>query len=236
MPAAGAPHDHGLLPESGEVKCTERSVDTPADSCHTFLMSTTGNLIQHTTELAMYLVRAYVRPGDAVIDATCGNGHDTLQLAGMRPGHLYAFDVQQAAILATGARLEQAGFDPGSVTLLRLGHENMAAYFQEHPCRGMQEGFARAIVFNLGYLPGGDKRITTGAGTTLEAVRGALSLLMPEGLLCITMYSGHPEGAEEKRALLALAEELDGKLWHVSYISMPNQKKAPPEILLITRK
>lgn len=183
----------------------------------------------------MYLVRAYVRPGDVVIDATCGNGHDTLRLAQMQPGHLYAFDVQPAAIQATRDRLTQAGFDPGDpampITLLCMGHEKMGAYFQKR-----SESFARAIVFNLGYLPGGDKSNTTQTDTTLQAVQDSLDLLMPEGLLCVTMYSGHPEGANEKRALLAYAEGLDRKRWHVSYISMLNQKNAPPEILLITRK
>ncbi len=208
----------------------------------------------------MYLVRAYVRPGDVVIDATCGNGHDTLRLAQMQPGHLYAFDVQPAAIQATQARLLQAGFDPSDpampITLLCMGHEKMGPYFRKHPCMScpaaespdqaplnqcsslqkQSNGFARAIVFNLGYLPGGDKSNTTRTDTTLQAVQDSLDLLMPEGLLCVTMYSGHPEGANEKRALLSYAEGLDRKRWHVTYINMLNQKNAPPEILLITRK
>lgn len=243
-----------------------------------------NNLIQRTTELAMHIISSYVRPGDIVIDATCGNGHDTLRLARMGAGMVFAFDVQPEAVAATRALLHKEGFPVSAeagqsigaeagqsasaeaeqltgidapacrprVVLACLGHERMAEFFRgrtQSECSGAipadagpgallagPEGFASAIVFNLGYLPGGDKGRTTQADTTLEAVRASLCLLKKDGLLCITMYSGHPEGAEEKRALLAFAEGLDPKLWHVCYLSMPNQKNHPPEILLISRK
>ena len=224
----------------------------------------------------MHIVSAYVRPGDIVIDATCGNGHDTLRLAQMGPGVLYAFDLQPEAIESTRALLEEEGIPvlaggspvsaartPGAQTgtgrtpgaqagaagptcvLTCLGHEGMADFFRSQ-CRPEihadlarpegPEGFASAIVFNLGYLPGGDKSLTTREGTTLAAVRSSLCMLKKDGLLCLTMYSGHPEGAKEKRALLAFAEGLDPKQWHVCYLSMPNQGNHPPEILLISRK
>ncbi|MBQ9060972.1 MAG: methyltransferase domain-containing protein [Firmicutes bacterium] len=211
-----------------------------------------SNLIQRTTELAMHIVSDYVGPADIVIDATCGNGHDTLRLAEMGPAAVYAFDLQPEAIEATRDLLAKAGFtcvaEPNtagpSIVLTCLGHEHMADFFREHApgpsgdgAEGEDpEGFAAAIIFNLGYLPGGDKSRTTRAQTTLTAVRSSLCMLKKDGILCLTMYSGHPEGTEEKRALLAFAEGLDSKQWHVCYLSMPNQKKQPPEILLISRK
>lgn len=192
------------------------------------------NLIQRTTEFALYIARAYAKPGDTLIDATCGGGHDTLALAGMQPGKLYAFDIQPEAIDRTRRLLEESGYAEaladGTITLCCAGHEQMGAYL-----RG-QIDVASLILFNLGYLPGGDKTVTTRTDTTLAAVQGALPLLKKNGLICITMYSGHAEGAKEKRALLAFAEGLDSKHWHVSYISMPNQEHDPPEILLISRK
>ena len=228
-------------------------------ACHNRLMKT--NLIQKTTEFALHIVEAYVHPGDTVIDATCGNGFDTLRLAEMLrvdakagdpkmiSGRLYAFDIQPEAVEATRELLRREGYGaglpggaasgqadgadhPGRITVTCLGHQQMLSYFEE--LENMPE--AAAIVFNLGYLPGGDKQITTTTETTLDAVRDSLALLKVNGLLCVTMYDGHPEGAKEKRALLHFAEELDSKLWHVSYISMLNQRNAPPEILLITRK
>ena len=147
-----------------------------------------SNLIKNITEFALYLVQGYISEGDVVVDATCGNGYDTLRLAQLSPAKLYAFDIQQEA------------------------------------------------VFNLGYLPGADKGCTTSASSTMRAVRSCLSRLEPDGLVCITMYSGHPAGRQEKEHLLAFAENLDKRQWHCAYINLINQPAAPPEILLITRK
>ena len=115
-----------------------------------------------------------------------------------------------------------------------MAHEEMANVIADED--GQTEPKVKAVIFNLGYLPGGDKAITTRAETTLQAVRSAMDLLQPDGVICITMYSGHPEGRQEKAALLEFAENLDAGRWHTAYISMPNQKNDPPEILIITRK
>lgn len=190
-----------------------------------------ANLIRQTTQLALHLVRPYVTPGSTVIDATCGNGHDTLALAQMNPAKLYAFDIQEDAISATTALLEANGYHKsitdGRFILRCAAHEEMDEYVASP---------VSAVLFNLGYLPGGDKEITTKAASTLKAVQAAMELLETDGVICITMYSGHASGKEEKAALLDFAETLDAKQWHTAYISMPNQKHHPPEILLITRK
>jgi SAM-dependent methyltransferase len=208
------------------------------------------NILRQTTEMAMYLTGGYVRPGDIVIDATCGNGNDTLRLAQMGPGRLFAFDIQPQAVSAARELLSRKGWSEelraGRYQVICRGHEEMESFFQELYRKEQDtpgadplpsaDAFARAIVFNLGYLPGGDKSLTTKTESTLEAVCSALHLLAEGGLLCVTMYSGHPEGAAEKAALLEMAEALDPKRWHTGYLSFPNQKKSPPEILLITRK
>ena len=197
-------------------------------------MENEGNLIQTTTELALHMVRGYARPGMTAVDATCGNGHDTLALARMEPARLFAFDVQPAAVEATERLLGENGFGArladGTFTAACLGHEEMGAFLRD------AKATPDIIVFNLGYLPGGDKALTTTAETTLPAVEQALELLAEDGLICVTMYSGHDAGKKEKAALLAFAEELDSRLWHTAYIQMRNQKNDPPEILLITRK
>ena len=190
-----------------------------------------ANLIRQTTELALHIVAPYVTPGSTVIDATCGNGHDTLALAQMNPAKLYAFDIQEDAVRAATALLEAMGYrksiEGGQIILHCADHEEMENY---------ASGPVSAVLFNLGYLPGGDKEITTKATSTLKAVEAAMELLEIDGIICITMYSGHDAGKEEKAALLNFAETLDAKQWHTAYISMPNQKHDPPEILLITRK
>ena len=189
------------------------------------------NLIRSTANLAMHILKEYISDKDSVIDATCGNGHDTLSLAGCKPRRLYAFDIQQQAISNTEALLTSSGFagelKDGSISLICDSHENMYKYIDSR---------ISAIIFNLGYLPGGDKTKTTSVTSTLKAVKAGLELLQKDGILCITMYSGHAEGAKEKEALLSLAEKLDSSVYHTAYISMPNQHKNPPEILLITKK
>lgn len=198
------------------------------------------NLIQTTTKLAIHIAGAYVRPESLVIDATCGNGGDTLQLAAMNPARPIAFDREPEAVRITREKLTAHGYakamQDGRITAICLPHERMAEYFKSPAAGDGITPAADLIVFNLGYLPGADRRTATSAETTLPAVRQALNLLAENGLLCITMYSGHEAGKKEKSALLAFAEELDSHLWHTAHIRTPNQKKDPPEILLITRK
>ena len=213
------------------------------------------NLITKTTVWAMEIVGQYVKPGDIVIDGTMGNGHDTLALAKLvgPDGTVIAFDVQPMALEHTRALLEENGvtveiegteeaFDRANVRLILDSNANMRNYVTvgtvdavDGTADGKQPEIA-AILFNLGYLPGGDKTVTTTREETLRAVGEAVNLVKPGGLVCAVLYSGHQQGAEEKEALLAWAKELSAKQFHVAYISMWNQKKCPPEILLITRK
>ena len=201
-----------------------------------------GNIIRQTTELALHLVRPYVTPDSAVIDATCGNGHDTLALAEMGPAQLYAFDIQEQAVRATTELLQCRGYSKsiadGRITVCCQAHEQMGTVVPrgDGPDPGDGGAPVRAVIFNLGYLPGGNKERTTCADSTLAALRAAMELLATDGVICITMYSGHPEGKREKAALLEFASALDAGKWHTAYVSMPNQKHDPPEILLITRK
>ena len=190
-----------------------------------------SNLLTKTTELAMYIASSYTFPGCVIIDATCGNGHDTLALAEAQPSKLYGFDIQQQAVDNTIVLLKANGYenhlDNGTISIICDSHSNMQEHVNEP---------ADLIVFNLGYLPGGDKSITTSADETTQAIQTSLDLLNKDGLLCITMYSGHKEGSVEKEQLMDLAKALDPKTYHAAYVNFINQHNAPPEILLITRK
>ena len=123
--------------------------------------------------LAADILRRAVKNGDTVIDATMGNGHDTLFLCSLvgETGKVYAFDIQRDAVEATRSRLTAAGM-ADRAELLCIGHEKMA---------GKVPGPVKAVVFNLGWLPGGDHQITTRTETTLQAVRQALELLCVSG-------------------------------------------------------
>ena len=187
-----------------------------------------ADLITKTTELAMSVTLAYIRPGDTAVDATCGTGRDTVSLARAvgSEGRVYAFDIQNSALLMTEERLRKHGLE--NVNLLKQSFTTMCGYAGEES--------ASAVVFNLGYLPGGDHSISTTAETTLEGLECALRTVRPGGVVTVVMYDGHEEGAVEKARVLEWAEGLDQSRYHAAYVSLINQNGQPPEVLWITKK
>jgi predicted methyltransferase len=190
------------------------------------------NLITKTTELAMTITLQYVKEGDFVIDATCGNGNDTLVLSRAvgQSGRVLAVDIQQQAIDNTEKLLTDNGLSNTRCVMdsfENLGHIASVHFAGERPS---------AVVFNLGYLPGGDKTVTTVSGASLNAVKQALELIKTGGIVTVVLYDGHEAGRDEKCAILEMAGELPSRDYHVVYTNMLNQKKSPPEVLWITRK
>lgn len=186
------------------------------------------NLITKTTELAMAITLAYIRPGDIAVDATCGTGRDTIALSeAVGPeGIVFAFDIQKMAMDMTEAHLDSQGLH--NVELFMRSFTEMG----EH----VPEGTASAAVFNLGYLPGGDHGITTDAETTLKGLGEALKAVRVGGIVTVVLYDGHPEGRAEKEKVLEWALSLDPSKYHAVFADMINQPNCPPEILWITRK
>lgn len=175
-------------------------------------------------------LREVVRAGDAVIDATVGNGYDTCCLAeAVGPtGRVYAFDIQQVALDAARRRADQLGL--GDRILWNLaGHEQMAKYLPDH-----LSGQIRAVAFNLGYLPGGDHGLTTRVPTTLAALEEARRLLASGGLITLMVYHGHPEGERERGAIEEWLSRLDSSTWTWSDASVDNPRA--PRLLLLRRK
>ena len=143
--------------------------------------------------LEKQFILPHIRPGGTAVDFTMGNGHDTLFLSrAVGPeGRVYAFDIQEQALRSTASLLEKEGA-PDNVTLICDSHANVLQYVKEPICAGM---------FNLGWLPGGDKSVTTLRASTMEAVEGAISLLGPDAGLLIAVYPGHEEGTKEGEML-----------------------------------
>ncbi|MBE5786996.1 MAG: methyltransferase domain-containing protein [Clostridiales bacterium] len=169
-----------------------------------------------------------IRPGDTVVDATMGNGHDTLTLCRLvgPEGRVYAFDVQPAAVENTRMRLEEAGV-LDRATLFCLGHEHI---LEKVP------GPIALAAFNLGWLPGGDKSITTHWETTRQAVEGALSLLKPMGVCVICAYPGHQEGDRERGQLIDLLAQLPPQQYNVLWNKFLNAGPGAPECFVIQRQ
>lgn len=175
---------------------------------------------------ADYMIRT-IREGDAVVDATMGNGKDTLFLCELvgECGHVYAFDVQAEAVERTRERVNEAGFEPRT-TLLLAGHETM----KEHVPQGVQ-----AVMFNLGWLPGAEHIVTTKTNTTLMAVEAALELIAPGGIVTVCVYPGHDEGTRELEALKAYVSGLSVRTFNVLHHSFVNASSQTPQLFLIQR-
>lgn len=179
---------------------------------------------------AQEAIREVLGRGDAAVDATLGNGHDTRFLAEQvgPQGRVYGFDIQAGAVASTQARLAEAGLD-ARVTLYCRSHAEMDAVLGP-----ALHGRVRAVMFNLGYLPGSDKRVITASDSTLAALNGSLALLAPGGRVSVLAYTGHPGGREEAEAVKAWAARLDPVRFRSS-IDIPERSGAP-ELVLVTRR
>jgi len=184
-------------------------------------------VLRNARHLAADYMARIIRPGDSVVDATMGNGKDTLFLAELvgESGHVYAFDVQQEAVARTRERVEEAGFE-GRTTLILAGHETMA----QHVPQGVS-----AVMFNLGWLPGAQHIVTTKTETTLVAVEAALSLIAPGGVVTVCIYPGHEEGTRELHALLDYAGRLSVRTYNVLHHHFLNAAQGTPQLILIQK-
>lgn len=171
--------------------------------------------------------------GCRVIDATAGNGHDTVLLAEQVGPHglVLAIDLQPAAVAATRAHLESHPALSSRVTVQLGNHSDMSALTPS----GWQ-GDVALIVFNLGYLPGGGRDLTTLAVSSVQAANSALELLRPGGLLTLAIYTGHPTGVAEATALRGWAGQLPHAMADVHLIrDVGDGTVGRPEVLLVRR-
>ena len=178
--------------------------------------------------LAREVILRAVEPGDTVVDATMGNGHDTQMLCETvgPEGRVWAFDVQAQAVEETRNRLRAQGLD-GRAELILSGHEHMAAYVT---------GQVKAGMVNLGRLPGGDDAVTTRWETTGTARESALGLLAPMVVLGMGAYPGHAEGEREKQELTAFLGGLDNRRYNVLHQRFLNAGPGAPECFVIQKQ
>lgn len=181
---------------------------------------------------ARELLATVVGEGDTAVDATAGNGHDSCYLAKLvgDTGKVYSFDVQAVAIEATQSRIQNEGLS-NRVSLHQIGHEQAADIIPQ-----ADHSSLKAAIFNLGYLPGSDKQVTTQANTSITAIKGLLNIMPPGGLIVLVIYHGHPEGALEKEELLTYVQQLPQDHAHVLQYGFVNQKNTPPFIIAIEKR
>jgi predicted methyltransferase len=184
-------------------------------------------LLRGPVALSHLMLRQFVHPGDTAVDATCGNGNDTLLLAERvgATGRVWAFDIQDEAIEQTARKLAEVGYAK-RVELIHAGHETMS----QHVAPGLG-----AVVFNLGYLPCGDRTVITRSETTLLAMEQALNLLRPGGILAVTAYPGHDGGDSEQIAVDTWAAGLAPRGFHTWRMGQMNVPDSAPYFIMIQK-
>ena len=178
------------------------------------------------------LLASRVSAGAWVVDATAGNGNDTLLLARLAGsgGRVFAIDVQAAALDATRARLLEAGV-LDRCTLILGGHERMNALLPIEAC-----GKLAAVMFNLGWLPGFDKSCITRSASTCAALASAIEWLQPGGLVTLVAYPNHEGGGEEARAVSEMIFALSGKDFEARHLRSHYRQGLSPECWAIRKR
>lgn len=183
--------------------------------------------LRNARYLSQSFLEGFVRPGDACVDATLGNGHDCLRLCQLvgEEGLVHGFDVQEQALQSSRQRLAQAG-------VLERAHLHLLSHAQMESV--VQPG-VRAVLFNLGWLPGGDHGVTTRTDSTLQAIHASLRLLQSGGRLLVCCYPGHAEGSRELEAVRALASALDVRRFNALFCEFVNQGAESPKLLVVDK-
>lgn len=183
--------------------------------------------LERVLQYAQTLLEMSVSDGDIAVDATAGNGHDTLFLANLvgDDGYVYAFDVQKEAVDATLHRLLDNALEHRAI-VLKDGHENVANYIHKP---------VSAAIFNLGYLPGSNHEIVTKPNTTIQAIESLLKLLKVGGMIVLVVYHGHEGGKDERDEVIRYVSDLPQKHVHVLRYEFMNQKNDPPFIIVLEK-
>ena len=183
------------------------------------------------TAQAHQFILSHLKAGDIAIDATVGNGHDTLFLARQvsERGIIYGFDIQQQAIESAQTKLSNA-FVFKNTMLFNTSHENLSEFIPDQ-----YHGKIKTIMFNLGYLPGSDKAVITQATSTLFALNQATELLATEGVITIMAYPGHSGGKEETKQIKQWCEQLNIDRFVVKQINSSDKETAPVLFCILKR-
>lgn len=189
------------------------------------------NMIKGIIKYSHHLLENSLSEGDIAIDATCGNGHDTLFLSDIvgEKGKVLAFDIQNQAIQATKDILKENNVENTEVIF-----DNHALVANHLTANSVDK--VGGAIFNLGYLPGSDKEIVTNPASTLLAFDTILGFLKPKGIIVLVVYYAHIGGIEEKESILKHVIHLDQKIYNVLQYRFINQKNNSPFIIAVQRK
>lgn len=188
--------------------------------------------LSNSIQLAHCLLKDRLNEANIIVDATAGNGNDTLFLAqnAVSQAKLYVFDIQKEAILNTKDLLidnqSTINLSLKNITFVHDSHEKIDNYIQDR---------IDIAIFNLGYLPGGNHNITTKNNVTLKAINKVLNKLNINGYLAIVMYPGHEEGLKEYQSIKLFVEDLPKKSFTVGWYKMINHNFNAPALCWIEK-
>lgn len=187
------------------------------------------NSIVKATAFVHYVLKGKINRGDIVVDATMGNGNDTLFLAKLvgPEGVVFSFDIQQIALDRTKNKIINNRLNDYNIKLIKDSHEAIENYVTDT---------LNVAMFNLGYLPQGDCSIITRPNSTIKSIKSVLKLLKSRGIISIIIYYGHKEGMDEKQQVLSFVESLSNKDFIVMNCCYINQNNNPPIIIFIEKK
>lgn len=183
---------------------------------------------KNAVEACHSLLTHRLKQGMTVVDATVGNGYDSLHVLKIldRSGKLIGLDIDPLAIENTQRLLWENGYKDYA-QLYCTDHQNLQQ-FVDVP--------VDCILFNFGYLPGNKQRYTTIGSSSCQAVHAGLNLLKQGGMMILVLYTGHIEGSIESQMLGELVKALDQKKYHVFQLTYPNQVNNPPYLVYIERR
>lgn len=177
------------------------------------------NYVSDISELSHNIISSYLKNKNVAIDATLGNGHDTDFLS-LIFNKVYAFDIQEEACLKYKEKNKE------NVEVICDSHHKFNDYIKEN---------VDCIMYNLGFLPGASKEITTKYNTSLESIKLGLDLLNPGGIMTICIYSGHDEGKREKTCILDFLKQISKKQYGVMIHEFLNRSETAPMLAVIEK-
>ena len=181
----------------------------------------------NAVSLSHKLMGKVLQTGHVVVDATCGNGNDTIFLARAvsQNGHVWAFDIQENALFNARKKVDDLGLS--NVTFIHDGHQRIAHYISEE---------LDGLVFNLGYLPSSDKKIITKPTTTKQAIKAAMTRLADNGFICIASYVAHQGGRQEYRSLVRFFKKKIWKNYCIEIYDCEHKKNDAPKVLFVQKQ
>lgn len=192
-------------------------------------MSSISNQMWSAVEFSHLILQKYIKKGDVVVDATLGNGYDALYIAGLlgEQGMIIGFDIQESSILSSQLLFNKERVQ-SKYAFICANHASMIEELHAISIHRIQ-----CAVFNLGYLPHGDKSIITQPDSTIKALESVLSILEIGGCITVVVYSGHQGAEAEKESVICLANSLDKKKWQTIKYSSLNRETSPACIAIV---